>query len=287
MSEETENVFQVAIDAITQKYKPRFDEIAKKGGEIEGDYKTPSDVGVVVGVDITVDWKDIAIVFDLPSVELNDKRIAFDLPEINKSRQKIAFDVPSTRTVLKKVGQYPEMHGWKVVWKDILIEIPEFYMKRVDIVYDLPSVTMKRKEIVLGIPQFSMQRQEWIIRLPQFTVVKISAQTEEIKKKGEALQSEAKELEKLMTQEIQAEAAKLTGSLVAAAFSSKNDAGNAYNGALGTIKTAIEDLQAQGCDPIKVPTENGDVNLRKVYDTIEADRSRAIAEIDQGISSIK
>ena len=53
------------------------------------------------------------------------------------------------------------------------------------------------------------------------------------------------------------------------------------NQALGTISTAIDDLQRQGCDPIKVPTPNGDVNLRKIYEDVIAGKARAVSEFDQ------
>ena len=286
MTDTNENSFQATVDRIVAKYKPILDQISKDGDAIGKDFKTPGDLGVVVGADIKVDWADVKISFDLPSVKIEDKRISFDLPEVTKLEKKISFDVPSTRTVLKKVGQYPEVHGWKIVWKDILVEVPEFYMKRVDIVYELPSVTMKRQELVIGIPQFSTQRQEWVLTLPQFTVVNISAKAAEMKKKGDELQAQAQEIAKQMNIEISAEMAKMTGASLATALDGKNNVSNSYNQALGTIKGAIDDLQSQGCDPIKIPTDNGDVNLRKVFDNVEADKARAIAEIDVSIALI-
>ncbi len=43
----------------------------------------------------------------------------------------------------------------------------------------------------------------------------------------------------------------------------------------------MDDLQRQGCDPIKVPTPNGDVNLRKAYEDLDAARLRALSEVTQ------
>lgn len=290
MSNQVENTFQQRIDEITARYKPRLDEIAQKGKQIEDDFSRPSDIGVVIGVDIQVDWKEVDIIFDLPSVIVKDKRIVFDSPEITKNTTKIVFDIPSTRTVLKKYGQYPvtEWDGLKVTvrWKDILVEVPEFYMKRVDIVYDLPSVIMTRKEIVLGIPEFTMQQQKWVIRIPQFTIVNVSAKTEEIKKRGEILEREAQFIAEQMNQEIQAEIAKFNGTAIGEAFTGKNDVSNVFDKTLGDIKSTIDELQAQGCDPIKVPTENGDINLRKIYDEVTSHKEQVLAEFEQGILTI-
>jgi hypothetical protein len=291
MSEYTLEILSQRIEEIKKQYEPRITALKEKGEQIEEDYERPGDVGVVVGVDFKVDWKDVELIFDIPSVRLKQTAISLDLPEISSSRQNISFDVPDVRMVNKKIGQYPETvvkGGFPpritVRWRDIIVSVPEPYMRRVDISCDVPSVTMKRKDFKLGLPEITMVRQRWVVGLPQFTVVNVSAKTQEIKQKGEDLQKEGESLGQSMKSEIEAEVAKFQASLIATAFSSKIEVTNTYDSALGAVKKSIDDLQAQGCDPIKVPTPQGDINLRKVYQDISDSKNRALVEFSQVVS---
>lgn len=276
---EQNNAFQQRLAEIRQRYEPQIEALAAKGKKIADDFEKPSDIGVVVGVDFKVDWKDVELIFDVPSITVEDKNVSLDLPEFRSERQHVAFDVPDVRMVDRKVGEYPEFYGWTVKWSPIIISVPEPFMRRVDIYFDLPSVTMKRQDFIIGLPKITMERVRWVVGLPQFTVVNVSAKTDEIKKKGQDLQSEASVLANQMKTEIEAEVAKFTGSMSAVAFGAKNDVANQYNNALGAVRTAIDGLTAQGCDPIKVPTDAGDVNLRKLYEDIDASKGRALLEI--------
>lgn len=278
--EEQNKAFQQRLAEIRQRYEPQIQLLTAKGKQIVSDYERPSDLGVAIGVDFKVDWKDVELIFDVPSLTIEDKRVVLDLPEFRGERQHVAFDVPDVRMVDRKVGQYPEFYGWTVKWSDIIISVPEPYMRRVDIYFDLPSVTMRRQEIVFGVPKITMERIRWVVGLPQFTVINVSVQTGEIKQKGQDLQNEATALATQMKKEIEAEVAKLTASMSAAAFGAKTDVANRYNTALGLVRNAIDGLVAQGCDPIKVPTDTGDVNLRKLYDDIDANKARALLEIE-------
>lgn len=272
---------QDRIDDIKRKYEPLLEALRRKGRQIEEDYKKPSTAGAVLGVDFHVEWKDVEMIFDVPSITMRRQEIALDLPEIRAERQHIAFDVPDVRMVDRKVGQYPEFHGLTVVWKDIIITVPEPYMRRVDIYFDLPSVTMKRQDFSLDLPQVTMERVRWVVGLPQFTVINVSVQTDAIKESGEALRQEGEALAARMKGEIEAEVARFKAAAIATAYGAKSNVENSYNSALGTLKSAMDDLQRQGCDPIKVPTPNGEVNLRKAYDDLDAARLRALGEVAQ------
>ena len=248
MSYEDESAaLQSRIEAIKRRYEPQLQALSDKGKKLEDDYEKPSDVGVVIGRDFKVDWKDVELIFDIPSITVEDRNVSIDLPEVSLNQQKVSFDVPDTRMVDRKVGQYPEVHGWTVVWKDIIISVPEPYMRRVEIIYDIPSVTMKRQDFVIGIPKITMERVRWVVGLPQFTVVNVSAKTQEIKDQGQSLQTQGETLSQQMKREIDAEVARFKAALIAGAFSAKSGITNGYNQALGAIKTAIDDLQRLCC----------------------------------------
>ena len=278
--EERKQAFDQRLAEIRARYEPQIAALTAKGKAIADDYEKPSAVGAVVGIDFKVDWKDVELIFDVPSITIEDKTVSLDLPEFRSESQHIAFDVPDVRMVDRKVGEYPEFYGLTVKWSPIIISVPEPYMRRVDIYFDLPSVTMKRQEFILGLPKVTMERVRWVVGLPQFTVVNVSVKTDEIKRSGQALQEEATSVGAQLKQEIEAEVAKFTGSISAAAYGTKTEITNQYNSALGGVRSAIDGLLAQGCDPIKVPTDNGDVNLRKLYDEIDAGKARALLEVD-------
>ncbi|MEG3182140.1 hypothetical protein [Sphingomonas sp. LT1P40] len=118
-----------------------------------------------------VTWDETKIVFDLPEVEIVDQDWVLDLPQVTMVNQEMIFHTPSVRMTLQKVGQYPEFHGFTVVWKDILIEVPEFFMQEQRIVMGVPEFRVDRTEMTLGIPEFTMARQEIIMGLPQFKLI--------------------------------------------------------------------------------------------------------------------
>jgi hypothetical protein len=270
------------IESIKQSYQPRIQALQSKATLLkqDADDKKPSDWEAVIDVDFKVEWKDRRLSIDFPSVVVKDRRVSLDLPEITKSSQSIAFDVPDVRMVRVKVGEKPEVYGWTVRWTPIWIDLPEPYMRRIDIRFDLPSVTMRRQDFVLGVPELKMSRIEWVMTLPEFTVNKVSATISDMKNQGEAIAAEGIKLGADMKGEIDREVALFQGSINSMFEGTKLKVGNVYNNALGEVHAAISSLASQGCDPIKVPTPSGDVNLRKIYEDLDANKNRAINDLN-------
>ena len=270
------------IESIKRAYEPRIQQIKAKAMELkqEMDDKKPSDWEAVIDVDFKVEWKDRRLSLDLPTVSIRNRDVSLDLPEITKSSQHIAFDVLDVRMVRVKVGEKPEIYGWTVKWTPIWIDVPEPYMRRVDINFDVPSVMMRRRDFVIAIPEIKMQRVEWIMTLPEFTVSKVSATINDVKNRGEVLGAEGAQLGSEMKGEIEREVALFQGAVKSMFEGTKMEVGNVYNSALGEMRIAIDSLASQGCDPIKVPTSSGDVNLRKAYEDLDADKNRAINDLN-------
>lgn len=277
---------QEQIQAIQDRYKPQIEDLKRRAQQVVDDYEKPSAGGAAVGVDFKVDWKDVEIIFDVPSVTMRRMDISLDIPEIFTEQHTIIFHTPSVRMVDKKVGQYPEFHGpFKVVWRDIIISVPEPFMQEQKIIFDLPSVTMKRQNWGIDIPEFTMERVRWVIGLPQFTVINVKAETNEIKQKGERLKEEGEEIGTRMKSEIEA----LIGGMRVATDQKSNGIRNetiaAYDSAIAQLTTSINELVAKGIDPIKVPAETGEINLRKQLADLVAQRSAALQSVDNSVSS--
>jgi hypothetical protein len=174
--------FKSKMDAIVSKYKPVFD-------EIEDDSPNPGTVGGTLNIDFDVTWKDVSIKFDLPEVTMTLQKWNFDVPQVTMKQQEIIFHTPSTRMGTQKVGQYPEFHGFTVVWKDILIDVPEFFMQEQKIVMGIPEFKMDTTSIELHVPEFTMKTEEIILGLPQFTLKSVTGEVHNIQERADATKS--------------------------------------------------------------------------------------------------
>lgn len=281
----SESEMQERIDEITRRYKPRLDALQEKGQALADDVEKPSTPGAMIGSDVEIDWKEVEFIFDLPVVTVKNRTMALDVPEMTFTRHKISFNVPEIRMVAKKIGQYPVFHGPKVKWKDIITHVPETVMVRRDIVTDLPRVVMNRKEITVPVPEFSTKRQRWVTKLPQFKLVNVRVETEAVRKKGEALQAESEQISAEMTAEFDAVVASFMSGVQARGFDTRTEIVKSFDNAVTHIQSAITSLQTQGCDPIKVPTEGGDVNLRKLLTDVIERKEQAVSELDRAVEA--
>jgi len=189
------------IAAIEASYKARmqekraeYDEAAKKI-QHDADDSQPTAVGAIVKFDIKVDWKDTSIVFDLPTVTLNQTTMILGLPDVTIKQQKWIYDLPATRLENQKVGQHPEItcdHAFiphcTVEWKDNIVGVPVFYMERHETILGVPEFAIHDQQLIFGVPAVTMQRQQIIMGLPWITVKNVDAEVD-------AVQSEASEFQ--------------------------------------------------------------------------------------------
>jgi len=285
MFEQESAQLQERIEAIQKQYQPRIDALQRRGEEMEDGFEKPSTGGAVIGVDFEVDWKQTDIVVSVPSVTVRDKKIVVSLPEVTSKPQKIAFDVPEVIMVPHVLGRKPEIHGTTIKWTNIIVSRPETRMRRKEFITDVPQVTMKTKEFVVGIPEFKMSEQRLSLKLPQFKVTDVSASIDEIQDEGEALEAEGQELGKSMQAAIELEVSRFQKIIHDSLYATQVSAGRKFDSAFTTINNAMADLQAKGCDPIKVPTESGDINLRKIYQDVVSEKTKVDAAFDAVIAN--
>lgn len=254
---------------VQAKYETKFRELqqeAEKTAEElkrEGE-KLGDDAGAKFKVDFTVRWVDRRIVMNLPQVTMRTQSVKFDLPETRTELREIIFHTPSVRMKLVKVGQYPEIHGFTVVWKDILVEVPEPFMQEQRIKLDIPEVRMTTREIKLDLPDFSWAPTEFVITLPEIEVKDISfvvpiesddvkARSEELQRRGEEVGAgfnrRATELAAAMKAEIMSaalEPARALAESAATAVAAENaSADQAFMTAVAQVDTILRDHAAQ------------------------------------------
>lgn len=271
---------QEQIQAIRDKYQPRIDDLAKRAKELEASFHKPENWEAAINIDFEVGWADQEFSFDLPTVTMRTQTIKFDLPEFFMEQQTIIFHTPSVRMVDRKVGQYPEWHGpFKVVWKDIIISVPEPFMQEQRIIIDLPSLTMRPQEFKLDLPEFRMETFRFVVGLPQITIRKVSAETARVKAAGDDLRVDGEQIAAQMKNEIQIAIGGVVSQGGQQAVNTRTSIAAEYDKAISALQMSIDGLVAKGVDPIRVPTDKGEVNLRKQLEQLVADREKALGSL--------
>jgi len=175
---------QNEMKGIAEKYQVSAQELGNNAPD-------PSAVEGFINVDFDVNWKNIEISLDLPEFTMNTQEWKLDVPQVSMRDKEIIFHTPSSRMTTKKVGQYPEFHGFRIVWKDILIDIPEFFMEEQRIVMGIPEFRVDTTSFKLDIPEVTMKTQKIIMGLPQFTLRSISGEIQIVAARAEQLKNEA------------------------------------------------------------------------------------------------
>ncbi|TIM37762.1 hypothetical protein [Mesorhizobium sp.] len=142
--------------------------------------------------EIEVEMAETEFVMGIPEVTMKDQHFALDIVQTKLTDKKIVFDLPGICMKRKKIGQYPEIHGWTLRWKDIIADVPEPCMKRNEIVMGIPEFWVGRTDFVMGIPEFKMVDQKITMSLPQFKFVWKPAAAEEIKAEAQAISDQTK-----------------------------------------------------------------------------------------------
>lgn len=247
-----------AVQAIKAKYEPRITALVQRGKQMKEDYKTPSTVGAVINVDFDVNWKDIDIIFDTPSVSIKDQSLKFDLPETTMKLQTLSWDIPA---ICMKYVEFPWGGGFHV---------PEPCMQRQEIKLHLPEISMRTQEIIMGIPEFTMERVFWRLCLPEFTVKNVKAEIKKMEDEGAALKADGEALAHDMKAEVDA-------AVAAAYVGGSAEVKAKYDASLLKVSAGIDSLQQAGIDPVKAPTEGGNINLRKQYEDLMNQRNQVLA----------
>src|SRR5690242_1739442 len=175
---------QDALNGISAKYKPQFDE---EGDDLKNDSAQ---------FNIEVTWDNVDLVFGLPSVTIRDQDIIMGLPQVTMKTQEMIFNTPSVRMEIRKIGEYPEfvcdthplIPQCTVHWSPILTNLPVPFLQEQHVKLDIPEFTFADTRIRMGIPEFSIVQQHWIVGLPQLKLTSVYLNSGQIKGRSEALQ---------------------------------------------------------------------------------------------------
>ena len=185
-----------AVTALTADLQGRVDglsaDLQKKVDKIQDDMPDSDGIDGSVGVDVDVEWKLQTIKLHLPEVVMKAQKWIYHLPSITVKDKKMIFHTPGTCMKRKKIGQYPELHGLKVVWKDIIADVPEPCSKKQEIVVGVPEVRMEEQRTILHVPEFAMRLQEIKMHLPEFRVADVKVEAGKAEKKAKAAEADFK-----------------------------------------------------------------------------------------------
>ena len=213
----------------------------------------------IINVDFDVTWKNVDLIFDLPSITMKEQRISFDLPETTMKLQTFSWDRPD---ICMEYVKFPWGGGFHV---------PKPCMKREEIKLHIPEFTMKNQEIIMHLPEFRMERTHWVLGLPQITIKNVKVETEKIQRRGNEIQAEGDAIAAEMKLEVDSVVAQLYGDV--------GQVKERFDTALIQIGNSIDDALKHGLDPIKLPAAGGDINLRKMYATLLEQRNSTVASL--------
>lgn len=151
---------------IARRLEERTSALGRRIAAIHSDY--PGAPGASVSVQ--ADWREVPLMFHLPSATFKEQRLVLGLPEVLVREQDLVFHAPALRTALKKVGQSPEFQGFGLRWKDLLARVPEVVMEAQHVRLALPEFTTREREILVRVPQVAMVENRVLLRLPQFSL---------------------------------------------------------------------------------------------------------------------
>ena len=195
------------VDALTTDMKKETDEISGRK------YGRPNDVEMVVQVQFDVDWKTEEIILDLPQVTMRTQEWKFDVPQVAMKAQEWIYHLPSTKMVLKKTGEYPEVKCSKhlipkctVKWSPIMTKVPEFFMQEHKTVLDIPEFWIDTTSMKLDIPEFTWDETSMKFDIPHFKLKSVQAGAEQFRDDVQRNVDSVKEKYQPKIQKIQMEA---------------------------------------------------------------------------------
>lgn len=258
----TPDILTAKMNAIQEKYAPEMKALEDDGKALEQDGKQQ------FKLDIRMDWGEQHIKFDVPQFRMTTISLSMDLPQVTLISRDIIFSIPEVKMVTKKIGQYPEFHGLKVVWKDILTDVPEVTMVEQRIVVDIPEIKMTATAISIDVPEVTMKTVEWYVKVPEFRLGDVSAvipidnsdirdRAQTLKARGENLALRMKEEVNTAIQQSQAEASATTGltaQVAQAAQSTQAKVAQPFDDAVAKIDAAL--AQAAHLTPDQVQQLN-------------------------------
>ncbi|MFZ4201025.1 hypothetical protein [Lysinibacillus sp. NPDC056220] len=249
------------------------------------DENPQGNTGLTFNFDVT--WTDKPIKFHLPTITIVDKQISLDLPTVKMVDKDIKFNLPVCNMEDQVVGRYPEFHGLRVEWHDIITTVPVCENNEQRIVIGIPEISMQRQDMIIGIPNIEMREVEIAIKYPEFKLVNVAV---EMKEKSEKLESGTKEklrssfneIKSNLLEEFRAKHTSLFDCLRSELLSKKNETLVSIDGIITGLNTATAQMKEKN-----VPSDND--SLKQTEATLQdlvSKRSTIDSQFEQNLNEL-
>lgn len=278
---------QSTFEDIAMKYGKEFKKLERESAEIGEEAPDPNDAEAMLNATFEVTMKRQDFGFDLISVTMRDKEISFNVPQVTMKMKSMKFKKPVTKMVIKKTGQYPQIHGWKIKWKDILTSVPVVTMEEEEIKTKIPEILFAKTSLITAIPEFKMTRQDVALDIPSITVKKISAEVKKIEEKAEAINNDSGKIKERQKEEIAIalhnsfDCQRHDLSIVRSNLSAE------FNSAITEIDNNIITMKNYGLSPESIHTDTGEkINLLQMRVELLQKQDEAFVQIDNAIEKL-
>lgn len=197
------------------------------------------------------EWKEIPLVFHLPSATLKDQRMPLALPELTLDEWDLVVQTPALRLVQRKVGQYPEFHGFSLRWKDVFGTVPEVVMEEQRMRMALPAFASREREVLLRVPQVAMVENRIVLKLPQFGLrvadplpADLQAAADQARQDTEAgIRADLKEVGELSQERVVGCVARVFDAARTRLRQQREQSLHLFDHLIATLRTTLEDLR--------------------------------------------
>ncbi|TAY50939.1 hypothetical protein [Rhizobium leguminosarum] len=302
---------QAQVTSTATRYTNAFNELSLESQREQDAFEPGGDQASDGGIeaDFDVSWADVELIFDTPTVTVEQQKLIFGLPQVTMRTRDISFGTPSMVMKRMKTGQYPEFFcdtntvipKCTVKWSDTYADIPQPFMEQQHIKLDVPEFTLSDVTVIMGVPEFSMQRQRWVLGLPQFTLkslkgkVNISADSDEtadesaIKPSGDiaTLQSRINRAKAQQIADLSFVSHSLFDCFRGSISNQTNSVGFQYKTSIDQLNSVISSISASGGDPTQLRNPDGTVsNLLDQRDALVNAQNKALSTLGDALESL-
>jgi len=254
------------IDAINERYEELYRDFKAEGDRL-GD-RAPEGPETSIGIDFDVDMKRYEVILDLPTINMRERKIILDLPQATMKNRRFSFTTVKSKMENKKVGQYPEVHGLTIKWRDIITKVPVFWEEETSFVTKIPEFTWDQTTIIMHLPEVTMAQQRYVFDLPEVKIKEVSVETARIEADANNLEARTKATAAKHKAEIQT-------AVAAQLETHKTKVAAQFDTAIADLINSISQLRAKGIDPANA---NG-TNVLAVLDELKQKKADALAQI--------
>lgn len=244
---------QALTAEIQARYQPEFDAL----GRAAPTSPRIGEFGAITGFGVELRQRRETISLHLPTTVLRYHAMWADVPQVFPERITILIAHAYTVNENFKCGQYPEFHGLRVIWRDIICTRPVVRVRQEPAHFDRPTLRWQRADFGTHWPEVRLEKFEIAFLVPEIIIHDRDRELGRVRGEAAELQRRAEDLAARMRAEINAAIAacppQIGNTNGAVADNSLDEVrarvSAAFDQAINDFEAAIARMRAAGAQP--------------------------------------